>query len=78
MFAVLDKLYVGNKYCVSVSGNIQLLKNGLKLVDEKGNIFQIETVAMSDYQNIEEYKLHAELVLNGDVKNMGKNLFLSI
>ena len=79
MFKVLDKLHLGkNMYCVSVEGDIQRLKNGLKLVDEKGNTFEIETVAMTDYQNIEDYKNHAELVLFGDIENIGKNLFLNV
>ena len=50
MFKVLGKLPVGDIYCVSVEGNIQLLKNGLKLIDEKGSIFEIRTVAMSHYR----------------------------
>lgn len=78
MFKVLDKLHVGNMYCVSVEGDIQQLKNGLKLIDEKGNMFESETVAMSDYQNMEDYKKHANLVLFGDIEKMGKNLFLNV
>lgn len=43
-------------YCITVEGDTQLLKNGVKLIDEKGNTSEIETVAMSNYQNIEDYK----------------------
>lgn len=78
MLKVLDKFYLGNMSCVSVEGDIQQLKNGLKLIDEKGNTFEIETVAMSDYHNIEDYKKHAELVLFGDIEDMGKNLFINV
>lgn len=78
MFKVLDKLKMGKKYCISVEGEIQFLKNGIKLVDEKGNTFEIETVAMSDYQNIEDLKKRAELVLVGDIERMGDNLFLNV
>lgn len=77
MFRVLDKLCLGNVYCVSVVGDIQLLKNGIKLIDEKKNIFEIETVAMSHYQNTEEYDKRAELVLCGDVENIGEVLYLN-
>lgn len=77
MFKVLDKLRLGNMYCVSVEGDIQFLKNGIKLIDEKRNIYEIETVAISDYQNIEDYDKHAELVLCGDIENIGETLFLS-
>jgi len=75
MFKVLDKLRLGNMYCVSVEGDIKLLKNGIKLIDQKKNIFKIETVAMSHYQNIEDYNKHAELELCGDIENIGETLF---
>lgn len=78
MLKVLDKFYLGNRYCVSVEGDIRLLKNGIKLVDEKRNTFEIETVAMSNYQSIEDYRKYAELVLVGDIENMGENLFLNV
>ena len=38
MFKVLDKLQVGDIYCISIEGDIQLLKNGLKLIDEKKHL----------------------------------------
>lgn len=75
-FKVLDNLRVGNTYCVSIEGDMQLLKKGQKLSDEKGNMYEVETVGMSHYQNIEDYKKRAEIVLGGDVENMGDTLFL--
>lgn len=72
---VIDKLCVGNIYCVSIEGDIKLLQNGLNLTDEKGNVFQITSVAMSKYQNVKEYERFAELVLNGNVENIGETLF---
>ncbi len=75
-FKVLDKLRVGNTYCVSIEGDMQLLKKGQKLSDEKGNMYEVETVGMSHYQNIEDYKKRAEIVLGGDVENVGDTLFL--
>jgi hypothetical protein len=65
-------------YCIAVEGDTQLLKNGVKLIDEKGNTSEIETVAMSNYQNIEDYKKYAELVLHGDIENIGTTLFLNV
>ncbi len=76
MFKVLDKLFLENINCVSVEGDVLLLKNGIKLTDEEGNIFEIETVGMPHYQNAEEHRRNAELVLKGDVENIGKTLFL--
>lgn len=34
LFNVIDKLYIGNMYCVSIEGDTMLLKNGLELTDE--------------------------------------------
>lgn len=65
----------GNTYCVSIEGDIKLLQNGLNLTDEKGNVFQITSVAMVKYQNAKEYERFAELVLNGNVENIGETLF---
>ena len=77
MLKVLNKLLVGSMYCVSVEGDILLLKNGLILTDEKENIFKIETVAMPHYQNVGDLRNYAELVLIGNVENIGKYLYFS-
>ncbi len=39
MYKVLQKFQVGSKCCVSLEGDAMLLKNGLNLKDEMGNIF---------------------------------------
>lgn len=69
---------VGNIYCVSVDGNISLLKNGLILTDEKENFFKIETVAMTHYQNVNDFLHYAELVLSGDMENIGEYLYITV
>lgn len=74
VFKVLDKLCLPDFYCVSVEGDTQLLRKGLKLIDEKGNIFAVETVAMTEYRNIESYKRYADIVLSGNIKNLGTTL----
>ena len=74
MLKVLGKIYVGNLHCISVEGDIDLLKSGLKLTDEKGNDYIIKSIGMPHYHNTEECKTHAELVLNGDIENIGVTL----
>lgn len=76
MFKVLDKLCFPNIKCVSIEGNTELLRKGLKLTDEKGNIFEIETVGMTKYQNVEDYRKYADVVLYGDIENMGSTLLI--
>ena len=77
MFQVLNKLLVDSIYCVSVEGDISLLKNDLTLTDEKGNIFKIGTVAMTHYRNIKDIDKYAELVLIGNVENISEYLYIS-
>ena len=79
VFKVLDKIRIGSVYGVSVEGDASLLRKGLKLTDEKGNIFELESVGMVHYKNIniEYIHNHAEILLRGDVENIGKTLFLS-
>lgn len=74
MYKVLKKYHVGNKYCVSVEGESKLLRNGINLRDEKGNLFTIESIGMVKYEDIKDYKKYAEMVLMGEVENIGEIL----
>lgn len=74
MFKVLGKLHVGKLYCVSVEGDTSLLIGGMKLVDENGYLFVIESIGMPHYYETEHGRTHAELVLGGDVENIGSTL----
>ena len=79
VFKVLDKIRIGSVYGVSVEGDASLLRKGLKLIDEKGNIFELESVGMVHYKNIniEYIHNHEEILLRGDVENIGKTLFIN-
>lgn len=68
----------GSLNCVSMEGNTELLRKGLKLMDEKGNIFEIETVGMTKYQNVEDHKKYADVILYGDIDNIGSMLSVDI
>lgn len=74
MYKIMQKFQVTNKYCISVEGDTKFLKKGIKVKDEKGNIFIIESIGMVNYKNIDDYKKYAELFLIGDVKSIGKSL----
>lgn len=76
MFNIVKKICLGKVCCVSVEGDVRLLRNGLELTDEKGNIFDIETVGMPHYRNNTDFCKCAELVLQGDMENIGGSLFL--
>lgn len=77
MFKVLDRLSLPNNiHCVSVEGDIKFLEKGLKLLDEKGNIFEIISVGMTHFRNMEDFSKYADVVLCGDVENIGTMLCL--
>lgn len=76
MFRVLDIFHIANYTCVSIEGDMQQLKNGIMLSDEKGNIFQVESVAMSEYHNIEDIHRRGEVVLRGNTEEIGVSLYV--
>ena len=77
MYKVLGKLRIGNKYGISLEGDSGLLKKGLELIDEKGNVYEIETIGMTHYKNVEDFHKYAEVMLCGNVENIGETLFLN-
>lgn len=59
-----------------IEGDTQLLRIGLRLLDEKGNIFEIENVAMTEFRMIEDHRRYANVVLRGNIENLGTTLFI--
>lgn len=76
MYIIRQKFKIVDKYCISVEGDSQFLKNGIKLKDEKDNIFIIESIGMVSYKNIKDYKQYTELFLIGDIENIGNSLMI--
>ncbi len=76
MYEVIQKFQIANKYCIFVKGNPEFLKKEMQLEDEKGNIFIIESIGMVHYKNIGDYQKYAELLLIGNIENIGKNLII--
>jgi hypothetical protein len=74
MYKVVYKFKIADRWCVDVEGDTQYLKNGIKLKDEKGNVFVIQSIAIVDHKNMEYYKKYALLLLIGEIENIGKNL----
>lgn len=76
MYKILKKFLIAGKYYITVEGDSQHLKNKLKLKDERGNIFVIESIGMVNYKNIKDYQKYTELSLIGDLENIGESLFI--
>lgn len=58
---VTDKLKVGDKISVVLTGDVSSVKNGSKLFDDKGRVYTVNSVGMVKYKNGEtrNNELHA-------------------
>ena len=64
---IINSLKIGQNISVQINDNGINLKNGGYVADENGNRFKILSVAMINN--------HKELLLAGDVNNIGKKLY---
>ncbi len=76
MYYVLHKFKIADRCCIDVAGDTQYLKNGIKLKDEKENIFVVKSIGMVDHQSIESYKKYAVLLVTGKIEDIGKTLII--
>lgn len=74
MYRILELFQIDYIYCVPIEGDISLLKNGIKLRDENGSDFIIESIGMTNHKNIKDYEKYAELFLKGNIDNIGRYL----
>ena len=51
MFKVLDVLKIGNMLSVTLDGKCELLKNGSKLTDGKGTVYEVVSVGMTRHDD---------------------------
>ncbi len=51
MLRVIDVLNLGTQSSVTFEGKCEQIKNGSKIKDDNGNIFEIISVAMMSYNN---------------------------
>ncbi|MCD8180734.1 MAG: hypothetical protein LUF26_04560 [Firmicutes bacterium] len=51
MFKVIDVFKIGENVSVTFEGKCEDIKNGSRLIDENGNMYNIISVAMANYDN---------------------------
>lgn len=51
MLKVLDVFKIGDMISVTLEGKGEMIKNGSKLVDEKNNVYEVVSVAMTEHDN---------------------------
>ena len=74
MYTIHKIFKIAERNYVFVEGDTSFLKNGINLQDENGNIFILETVGMTKFEKVSDYKRYAVLLLAGDTENIGKKL----
>ena len=71
---IINSLKIGQNISVQINDNGINLKNGGYVADENGNRFKILSVAMiNNHKRLIDS--NAELLLAGDVNNIGKKLY---
>lgn len=71
---IINSLKIGQNISVQINDNGIKLKNGGYVADENGNRFKILSVAMiNNHKRLIDS--NAELLLAGDVNNIGKKLY---
>lgn len=71
---IMKSLKIGQNISVEINDNGMNLKNGEFVTDENGNRFEILSVAMIN-NHTRLIDSNAELLLSGDVNNIGKKLY---
>lgn len=69
MYKVIDVFQLGNMLSVTVSGNGEGIKNGTRLVDGKGQLITVQSVAMTKNLNPGDISQCTTLLVTGcDIK----------
>jgi hypothetical protein len=74
VYKVINKIKIGEKWSVSLEGDSSLIHNGLILIDELGNKYTIEAVALVHYKDVNDIGRKLEVMLNGHVEDIGYTL----
>lgn len=74
---IINSLKIGQNISVQINDNGMNLKNGGYVTDENGKRFKILSVAMIN-NHTRLIDSNAELLLSGDVDNIGKELYTTL
>mgnify|MGYP004513104691 CR=1 FL=1 len=77
MFEVMDVLKIGNKLSVTLQGKCEDIKNGSKLKDGKGNIYNVVSVGMTRYNNPTDIEKSTSILITPCTLLKGEQLYKS-
>ena len=76
MFKVLDVFQIGKILSVTLEGDSGLLKNGVRLKDENGNVIVVNTVAMAHF--IDPGDMFKKTIVSVDVCDLKEGDVLTV
>ena len=76
MLKVLDVFPIGTMLSITIEGECKEIRNGSKLIDPTGNVIVVNSVAMTRYNNPEDFKKSTTVLVN--FCNIQKGCELSI
>ncbi len=76
MLKVLDVFEVGTKLSVTLEGECENVFNGSHLIDDKGNIIIVESIAMIRHKNPSDIKKSTTVLIEQCSIEIGTELFM--
>jgi hypothetical protein len=77
MFKVLDVFKVGDMLSVTLEGKCDLLKNGSKLTDGNGSIYEVVSVGMTRHNNPSDIVKSTTILVKSCNLEKGNELFIA-
>ena len=77
MFKIIDVFHVGEKLSITVEGNCSEIKNGSRLTDKKGNVYIVDAVGMTRYDDPKDISKVTTLLVTPVFIEKGSELFIA-
>lgn len=77
MFKIIDIFAVGNMLSVSFEGNCEELKSGSRLTDNKGNFYNVISVAMTRHDSPEDISKSTNILISPNTAKLNDMLYIA-
>lgn len=75
MFKVLDVFKMGDKLSVTLEGRCDSVKNGSRLSDKSGNIYEVVSVGMTRHNSPEDISKNTTMLITPCTLQKGNEVF---
>ena len=77
MFEVVEVFKIGDLLSVTLKGKCEKIKNGSKLEDESGNVYDVISVGMTRHDNPSDISLSTDVLMLPCDLEKGEKLFIA-